>query len=111
MPRAQPQLSEGHPPLYQIWVTEKHPVHGRRDMPVGPRMCKEYLGPIMEMIGRRIASGVEKASRQPWSNPRLVLCETTLHPDDSPFTREDRQNDRVGGYRAPASATPSLILN
>ncbi len=102
MPR-RPLAPEGHPPLYQVWVTENHPRHGRRDIPVGPRMGKEFLGPLMEMIGKRIAEGVEKASAQPWSNPRLELVTVLKH--DSPFTAEDRANDRVGGHRYhPAAA-------
>jgi hypothetical protein len=111
MPR-RPFQDDTHPPLYQVVVDENHPVHGRRELRVGPRMCKEFLGPIMEMIGRRIADGTEKASGQPWSNPRLVMCTDTLHPEqDSPFTREDRQNPLVGGHRAGPVATPSILMN
>lgn len=105
-----PHEDDRHEPLYQIWVTERHPVHGLRDMPVGPRMCRRFLEPMMEMIGRRIASGAERTSAQPWSNPRLEVCPHTLHVEDSPFTREDRQNELVGGHRAGPVATPSLIL-
>ena len=113
MPSAQPHQIEAQEPLYQIVVDENHPIHGRRELRVGPKMNKRYLAPIMEMIGKRIATGVEKASRQPWSNPRLVLCPETIQDPGSPFTREDRQNELVGGYRdaGTTAASSSLILN
>jgi hypothetical protein len=92
-----PPTPEGHEPLYQIFVTEKHPVHGRREIAIGPRMMRRFLEPLMEMIGCRIADGTEGKSAQPWSNPRLELVTDLKH--DSPFTREDRANELVGGHR------------
>lgn len=107
MPRAQPQITEAQEPLCQIWVDENHPRWGKREIAVGPKMHRKYLGPLMEEISKAIIDGRDKT----WRNPRLVLCPETAAPADSPFTREDRQNELVGGYREPAPATPSLILN
>ena len=67
-------------------------------MPVGPRMCKRFLEPLMLEINRNIATGVEKNSTKPWSNPRFSEVVNLKH--DSPFTREDRANELVGGHRS-----------
>lgn len=99
-----PLAAEGHEPLYQIFVDENHPRHGRRELAVGPRMCLRFLEPIMEMIGKRIADGTERKSAQPWSNPRLQVVTELTH--ESPFTREDRANDRVGDHRF---VSPGLV--
>jgi len=92
-----PLPHEGHEPLYQLWVTETHPVFGRRDIAVGPRMCRRFLEPLMEAIGKSIADGSERKSPKPWSNPRLEIVTVLKH--ESPFTREDRANELVGGHR------------
>jgi len=94
---SRPFQDDQHEPLFQIWVTERHPVFGKRDMPVGPRMCRRFLEPLMMKINMDIAGGKEKTSEKPWSNPRLVEVVKLRH--ESPFTREDRANDRVGGHR------------
>lgn len=107
MPRGQPQLTEAQEPLYQMWVDESHPRWGKRELPVGPKMQRRMFGPLLEAINRAIIDGSEKQ----WKNPRLLLCPGTISPPDSPFTREDRQNDRVGGYRSETLASTSLSLN
>ena len=92
-----PFRDDMHEPLYQIWVTERHPVLGTRDMPVGPRMCRRFLEPLMMQINKNIATGIEKNSPKPWSNPRFEQITNLKH--ESPFTREDRANELVGGHR------------
>jgi hypothetical protein len=79
--------------LYQIWVDDNHPKLGKREIPIGPRMLKKFLEPLMEQINRFIIDGKEKQ----WRNPRLVKVFKLSH--GSPFTREDRANDRVGAHR------------
>ncbi len=91
--------------LHQIWVDEDHPIHGKRPIPVGPRMMRKFLGPLLEQIGRFIVEGKEKT----WRNPRIEPVIVLKH--GSPFTREDRQNDLVRGHREETAAESSLILH
>lgn len=86
--------------LYQLWVDEDHPKWGKRAMPIGPKMSKPMFGPLMQAINTAIIDGTEKQ----WRNPRLepVVTERII---DSPFTREDRQNELVGGYRSTSLLT------
>ena len=86
-------------------MDETHPKLGKRELRVGPRMQKKYLEMLMEQINKAIIDGQEKQ----WRNPRLVLCEDTLHPADSPFTREDRHI--IGGYRDAPSRNDSFLMN
>ena len=60
----------------------------------------------LEAITRAVLGGQEKQ----WGIPWLERV-TPAHVADSPFTREDRQNDLVGGYRSETVAESSLILN
>lgn len=91
-------IPAGHEPLFQVFVTENHPVHGRREIPIGPKMMRKMLEPLMERINRRIASGEEKASRQPWSNPRMLQVTAGTTSTDGLFTREERANPLIGDY-------------
>ena len=81
--------------LSQIWVDEIHPRWGRREIPIGPRMVRKYLEPMMEAINRQIVLGQEKQ----WSNPRFVDVESTRVVPTDPFSREDRSNPLVAGHR------------
>ena len=96
--RRPPNIPPGHEALFQVFVTENHPIHGRREIPVGPKMARRYLEPMMEKIGRDIASGTEKAARQPWSDPRLLQVTAPRFETDGLFTREERANDLVGDF-------------
>ena len=91
-------IPSAHEPLFQVFVTENHPVHGRREIAVGPKMARRYLEPLMERIGRDIASGKERAARQPWSNPRLLQVTAPRFETDGLFTREERANPLIGSY-------------
>ena len=88
MPQSDLAIRPDHEPLFQIFVTERHPVHGRFDKPVGPAMCRRYLEPMIEAIGKVILSGAMRDWEAPWSDPRLV--QVTAPMSDTPFTREDR---------------------
>lgn len=90
-----PDQSLINEPLSQIWVDENHPKWGRREIPIGPKMHAKFLGPLMEQINRCIIRGEEKQ----WSNPRLVVVESTRPVPVDPFTREDRSNPLVAGHR------------
>jgi hypothetical protein len=90
-------IPEGHEPLFQIFVSERQRDGRLVRKAVGPRMCRRFLEPLMETIGKRIAGGIERKSSKPWSYPELV--QVTIPEPNDPFTREDRQNDRVNGYR------------
>ena len=91
-------IPPGHEPLFQIFVTVNHPVHGRVERAVGPKMARRYLEPTMEAIGKRIALGIEGKSRVPWSNPRLMQVTAPKFETDGLFTREERANPLVGGF-------------
>lgn len=92
--------------LWQIHVTEDHPRWGRRTIAVGPRATKDFCGVLMETISKHVLSGQEKQWGMPWLE--RVTRAAVL---DSPFTREDRQNELVGGYRSEILAsTPMLTL-
>ena len=91
------RIRDGHEPLFQIFVTELHPVHGRYDKPVGPAMIKRMLEPIFASIGKVIASGRMRDWEAPWSDPRMI--QVTAPMSDTPFTREDRAV--IGDHRMP----------
>lgn len=85
-----------HPPLWQIVVTEHHPVHGKHDRVVGPAMSRAPLAQVFEAIGKVIASGRMRDWEAPWSDPRMI--QVTFPNDQSTiFTREDRAV--VGDHR------------
>ena len=94
--RPDPQIRDDHPPLFQIIVTERHPVHGSYDRPVGPAMTREPLGQIFEAIGKVITSGAMREWEAPWSDPRMIQI-TFPNDQSSLFTREDRAV--VGDHR------------
>lgn len=96
--RRPPNMPPAHEALFQVYVTENHPMHGRREIAVGPKMARRFLEPLMERIGRDIAAGKEKAARQPWSNPRLMQVTAPHFDTDGLFTREERANDLVGSF-------------
>ncbi len=92
-------------PLVQIWVDENHPNLGKRHIPIGPRMLRRFLEPLMTQINKAIAEGREKQ----WSNPHFEQVVLLQH--ESPFTAEDRANDRVGGHRyVKPSAGSGLVI-
>ena len=91
------RIRDDHEPLFQIMVTEHHPVHGRYDRPVGPAMCKAPLGQIFEAISKVILSGRMRDWEAPWSDPRMI--QVTAPMTDTPFTREDRAV--IGDHRLP----------
>lgn len=85
-------------PLWQIFVTENHPVKGRREIAVGPKMHRRYIEPTMEAISKRIAAGIEGKSRAPWSNPRLVQVTEAKFQTEGLFMRQERAHPLIGSY-------------